>query len=679
VIDRLAARAWIAPVVLAAAPALLALWYGGYHPRHAGWLVLGLAGWACMLAALGRLGALRSVFGLASTALLALVAWTTASIWWADASMHEAWVEAMRALGLAAMFLVAGGVLASARAYARYATLAGAATAVLAAAATWRLVASDAPLRNFVAGRLDWPLGYAPGLAGLCLMGTFLLLGSACAAQQRWERRGQAVDIVAGGAALAGATTCASIALLAQSRGTVPAILVGTVVALIATPGRGAWLLRTGTIVALLAGARNSFAEPFRTQFDLRQAPFTEGADEQALLAVSEAAARDAGIAVLVVALLAGIVGAVLVPVGVRVTLASRDLETRIGVAPWIPASVVAVAVVATLLVIGGSGERSPASWVSTQWNGCVNPPDTTNDPGSSTSYFATSGTGRCDYYRVALASTMSKPLLGLGAGNFRGEYVRERRTREEPRFVHSLPLQLSAELGIVGLLLGATVLGCVGVAAARFVRSGAARDATFAGAIAALGYWVAHASIDWLWQLPAVSLPAFALAGGLVACVSPRQQPTSARVAIPFMAGAFVACVALVLPLTMADSALRRARDSELVKRDPDAALAAARDARSFDPTWAEASIIEGGLLAEARNNAAAANAGRRAVQLEPRSWAVQLGASGLIGLDDQAAGLVAYRAAQRLNPSLESADAAGDEAARAPLADALQSPPAG
>jgi hypothetical protein len=676
VIDRLAARTWVAPVVLAAAPALLALRYGGYHPRHAGWLVLGLAAWACVLAALGRLGALRSVFGLASTALLGLVAWTTASIWWADASPHEAWVEAMRVLGLAAMFLVAGGVLASARAYARYATLAGAATTALAGAATWRLVTSDAPLRSFVAGRLDWPLGYAPGLAGLCLMGAFLLLGAACAAQQRWERRGRAVDIVAGGAALAGAATCSSIALLAQSRGTVPAILVGTVVALVATPGRGAWLLRAGSIVVLLVGARSRLAEPFRTQFDLRQAPFTEGSDEQALLALAESAARDAGIAVLVVALLAGIVGAALVPLGVRATAASRELESRLGVAPWIPASVVAVTIVATLLVIGGSGERSPTSWAADQWDGCVNPPDTTNDPGSSTSYFATSGTGRCDYYRVALSSTMSRPLLGLGAGNFRGEYVRERRTAEEPRYVHSLPLQLSAELGIVGLLLGATVLVCVGVAAARFVRSGAARDATFAGAIAALGYWVAHASIDWLWQLPAVSLPAFALAGGLVACVSPRQQPTSMPVAIPLSAGAFVACVALVLPLTMADQALRQARDPELAKRDPAAALAAARDARSFDPTWAEAAIIEGGLLAAAGDDGAAAEAGRRAVQLEPRSWAVQLGASGLIGLEDPAAGLAAFRAAQRLNPSLEADEASAEDAARAPLADALQSP---
>jgi hypothetical protein len=37
------------------------------------------------------------------------------------------------------------------------------------------------------------------------------------------------------------------------------------------------------------------------------------------------------------------------------------------------------------------------------------------------------------------------------------------------------------------------------------------------AGPAAALLAWFLHASIDWDWQLPAVTLPALALAGALI------------------------------------------------------------------------------------------------------------------------------------------------------------------
>ena len=43
------------------------------------------------------------------------------------------------------------------------------------------------------------------------------------------------------------------------------------------------------------------------------------------------------------------------------------------------------------------------------------------------------------------------------------------------------------------------------------------AHAAAAAGPTAALLVWFLHASIDWDWQLPAVSLPAIALAGALI------------------------------------------------------------------------------------------------------------------------------------------------------------------
>jgi O-antigen ligase len=105
-----------------------------------------------------------------------------------------------------------------------------------------------------------------------------------------------------------------------------------------------------------------------------------------------------------------------------------------------------------------------------------------------------------------------------VGAGNFQSTYIREGRSGETPRQAHSIVLQLLAETGIVGALLGLVAVGAVAVAMVRYLRSGPLRDPAFAGGIAAMGAWVAHASIDWLWQIPVVTLPVVLLAGGLVA-----------------------------------------------------------------------------------------------------------------------------------------------------------------
>ena len=81
-------------------------------------------------------------------------------------------------------------------------------------------------------------------------------------------------------------------------------------------------------------------------------------------------------------------------------------------------------------------------------------------------------------------------------------------------RDVHSLELEQLAELGLVGLLALAAFLAGVLLAARTALR----RDpAAAAGAAAAALVWLLHASIDWDWQLPAVSLPALVLAGALV------------------------------------------------------------------------------------------------------------------------------------------------------------------
>ncbi|MCW2960890.1 MAG: O-antigen polymerase [Thermoleophilia bacterium] len=660
-------------------PALLVLRYGGYHVRHAGWIALLLGAWACVQAARGRLSAPRSVAGVATFAIVGLLAWTAASISWAEVSKHDAWVEAVRVAGYAAAFVLGAALLANARSFVRYVALVAAGSGLLGAVTVGRLAFGDAPLKVFVAGRLDWPVGYAPGAAALYLMALFLLLGLACSGERRWAAAAAVAEHdgaarMWSAVALGGAGMCAALAYLAQSRGTLPALAIGLLVALIVTPSRGSWLLRIAVVAAGVLAIRGKLSATYSTQFDLRQAPFTEGADADGLLSAARESAQSAGMAILVLTVALVVIGFLLVPIGSWLTTYVAAWQARTNVQLAVPGVVLAVALVVGLLFVGGGG------WVRDQVDGCVNPPEQVNDPGSAESYFANTGTGRCDYYRVALDNVRDQPLLGVGAGGFHETYVRKRETAEEPRFAHSLPLQLLGETGIVGGALGATVLACVLLAAWRFARSGPGRDPAFAGAIALLGYWTTHASLDWLWQLPAVSLPALALAGGLVACVSPGQRRVPTAIAGPISAGVLLALVALILPVTMADQALRQARDPKLRTDDPTAALEAARDAQSFDPSWAEPAITEASLLLAAGKRSEAADAARRARDLEPKAWSVQYRTSGLIGLDDTNEGRAAFLEARRLNPRLP-ATVNGTKPrgeAPAPGPDSLQNPDA-
>ncbi|MBC7461618.1 MAG: hypothetical protein H7287_09685 [Thermoleophilia bacterium] len=169
------------------------------------------------------------------------------------------------------------------------------------------------------------------------------------------------------------------------------------------------------------------------------------------------------------------------------------------------------------------------------------------------------------------------------------------------------------------------------------------------------------------------MTLAPVVLAGGLVACVSPGQQRVRAADAGPVAAGAVLVALALVLPVTLADAKLRRARDPQLQEDHPRQSIQAAQDAQRLDSTWAEPAITEGALRFAAGDRAGAAAAGRRAVSLEPRNWSVQYRASGLIGLQDASAGRAAFLAARALNPRIPAVVA---RPKAAPATDSLQNP---
>jgi O-antigen ligase len=178
---------------------------------------------------------------------------------------------------------------------------------------------------------------------------------------------------------------------------------------------------------------------------------------------------------------------------------------TRLGALPlprrrgWIAAGLVAAMLVVPVVIAAGSDTPSSV------------------DPrfGSSTSRLASADSPRYEYWRVAVGSFAGEPLRGVGAGGFAVEWLRERKEARPARDAHSLPIETLAELGIVGALLLALLAGGVALAARRAYRLD---PALAAGPAAALVAYAFHASIDWDWEMPALSLVAVALAGVLLA-----------------------------------------------------------------------------------------------------------------------------------------------------------------
>jgi len=119
---------------------------------------------------------------------------------------------------------------------------------------------------------------------------------------------------------------------------------------------------------------------------------------------------------------------------------------------------------------------------------------------------------GRLPLWRAALDIYETQKLRGTGAGTYQQYYPRYRTESGYVVDAHSLYLQSLAELGVVGfVLILIVVLGILGGLASRI--RGPDR-ALYAALFAAALAWAVHQAFDWDWQMPAVTLSLFILAG---------------------------------------------------------------------------------------------------------------------------------------------------------------------
>jgi hypothetical protein len=238
-------------------------------------------------------------------------------------------------------------------------------------------------------------------------------------------------------------------------------------------------------------------------------------------------------------------------------------------------------------------------------------------------SHFETLESERYDVWRVAVREFWRHPVAGIGTRGFYAAYLEHGRTIETPARAHSLPLDALAENGVIGLLLLVLALAPPLAVAARASRASVAVCAAFAACI----FWLVHASVDWIWTVPANGIVFFSFLG-LVAAGSVRVLM---RPGVAAASAAAVAGVVLVLfgPAWLAARYVERA----LTER-PAAAERDLERARRLDPISTSTYVVEAQL---ARNPAARIRPLQKAVQSEPRSAGLRL----LLG--------VAYRDAGR------------------------------
>jgi hypothetical protein len=481
--DTPTARTAAALAVLAlATPAVLAFFKGGYfEPARDGALMAAgaLVAVAALLAprALPRAGAPR----IALAGLAALTAWTALSTRWAPLD-DPAWSTFERdALYLGA--LLAAAALLRPRAVARCAepVLAAGAVAVIGYGLLGRLLPDIVHLPPSISagGRLAQPLTYWNAMGALAAIGVVLCARMAGDAARRPALRAAA--------AAAGVPLLTGL-YLTFSRGALAACAAGLVVLLTLAPTYTQ--LRAVAIVgeAGVGGAFAAAASPYvRTLHGAH--PALQGA------------------AVLAALLVAMAIGAAVQLWACRV---EADGTTRLGRLPlpprpgWAAAGLVAAMLV--LPVALAAGQDKPASV----------------DPrfGASTRRLTSTDSPRYDYWKVALRAFGDAPVKGSGAGGFAVTWLRERPVLSNARDAHSLPIETLAELGLVGFAALALFAAGVAVSARRAV----ILDPAFAaGPAAALAAFAFHASIDWDWEMPALTLVAVGLAGALLAAADDR------------------------------------------------------------------------------------------------------------------------------------------------------------
>lgn len=268
--------------------------------------------------------------------------------------------------------------------------------------------------------------------------------------------------------------------------------------------------------------------------------------------------------------------------------------------------------------------------------------------------HFSDSNTGRSDLWRVSLELAAEHPVTGLGQDNFAAKYSAERRTNQDWRWPHSLPLRQVVHTGFVGLgLFSVFVVTALGAAATGRTDD----DTTRAVALAATlptALWLLHGSVDWLWEFPALTVTAMATLGMATALRSSGRYLDRQWRRSPWCG---VAVLAIVLGIVGLIPPYLGARDLasgvDSWEKNADQAYALLDRSRRENPLMSRPDIAAGLIAVNLGDLPLARARFLAAIRREPSDWFPHF-ALGLVetAAEEPDAARSALRVAQRLNP---------------------------
>ena len=562
---RIGFGAFVPGLTTFAAVAWIGLANGGYFASSWGWAALAFA-LLSLLAVLARerLFLARGEW-LAVLALAAFAAWTLVSIVWSTSSAQPVLAferTSVYVLALLAVLLVS--------------TTRGSAVGLIGGVLAGAVAVCGDGLFSYRGGvQLAAPIGYANGVGMLAVIGLLVALGLAA---NGGNPRGRAAAF-------------ASMPVLAAT--------------LDLTFSRGAWLaLGAGLAVALVVDARR-----------LHLVVVLVAALPAPVLLVWAVGANSTEsrriLAVAVGSTLALAIGWALTSLEQRLRVGRRGRRAA-AIAILVGAS---LALVAAVVGSGGTAELAARAHRS------FTRPLPASGGDLDRRLLSASSDGRVTYWHVAWQEVERRPLLGGGAGSFARYWELLRPTRFATQNAHNLYLETLAELGPIGLAL---LLAALAFPLLAFRRA-RGRPATTAGA-GAFAAFLAHAAIDWDFQLVAVSLAALFCGAAILVSARPDLQVSLLRPARRWSAAAVLAAAGLfAVFVQVGNSALAQSR-AALERDDPTSAVRAALRARDWQPWSFEPwQALGDAQLAEGRVDAAKASL-RLALALDPTNASLWL-----------------------------------------------------
>jgi len=597
---------------------------GGFAPEQ--WLPGAIALLGLLLASLGSERA-RVNLRAARAPLLLLglyTLWSYASISWAQVR-GDALDGANRTLLYLCVFALFSGLPLGERVRVLLISAWGITLAILGCVAVGFAATASGPTGHFVEGRLASPISYPDANVAVLLTAFFplLVLGS---------RRETHVFLRAtAGAACA---ILVGLALLGQSRGSLFALALALALYLLVSRN----LLRSLVYLGLVA---------------LAVAPAVPH-----LLHVYTAVVNGRGYASALTTASVWLGASGFIGAAVFGVLGTVDLRVRVGADTCDRARRALLIVVAAILLVGAAALFAfghPITRGRTAWHDFA----TNKKAPAQTLHLASGlGTSRYDVWRISLDQFADHPVGGVGADNYIVGYLQSRRTGETARYPESTELRALSETGLVGGVLFFSFL-VLAFRRALFAARGTAAPSAALACVAGFGYWFFHSSVDWFWEFPALSAPAFALLGiaGASLADGGTERATRRLHAAPPGVGrasavalALAATGALVLPwvaVRQTDQALAIAHSS------PTRAYALLRNAGRLNPFSETPPLAEATLAANAGDRARERRALLAALRRNHWDWYAYMMLGIIAGREHHLTASRAYIAhARRLSP---------------------------